>query len=146
MLRLLFKIWLSIFANYCLSCQSTSVLDRTNLKKLNRRHRYFNIKRSIFLSNNDDDLEIETTDVTTISSNKQNTLIKLLTKLIIMFLIFAAFAVLITIVIGLIFLCINCSRPSRIHRDIPIEYLDSSEMINYLDRTSMSERSSIENI
>ncbi len=95
------------------------------------------MKRSVFISDQDL-LEIETIDVTTISNDKSSTVIQLLIKLLIIFIIFAGFAVLITILIGLIFICFNCSRPSRIHKQIPIEYLDSDEISNYLDDTPTS--------
>jgi len=104
------------------------------------------MKRSFFVLNNDYNvLEIEATNVPTISYEKHNTIIQLLTKLLIIFVIFTGSAILITIIIGLIFVYINCSRPSRIHKQIPIEYLDSSEMINYSDDTPL-EHSDIENI
>jgi hypothetical protein len=107
------------------------------------------MNRSFFVSNNNYNvLEIEITDVPIRSHDKYNTIIQLLTKLLIIFLICAGSAVLITIIIGLVFIYINCRRPSRIHKQIPIEYLDSNEMINYSDDTpisSVSEHSDIEN-
>jgi ABC-type Fe3+ transport system permease subunit len=96
------------------------------------------MEKSFFVSNNNDNLEIETIDDDTTSISKQNTIINLLTKLLIISLIFAGSAVLVTIIIVLVFVYINCSRPSRIHKQIPIEYLDSSEMINYLVDTPTS--------
>ncbi len=90
------------------------------------------MKRSFFVSNNNyNGLEIETTDVPIILHDKHNTIIQLLTKLLIIFIICAGSAVLITLIIGLVFVYINCRRPSRIQKQIPIEYLDSSEIINY---------------
>ncbi|CAF1273339.1 unnamed protein product [Adineta steineri] len=137
MLEVLFKIWFHIFTNYCLLCQPTSLLYRTN-----HRDKNLNLKRSLYILNHDDNL---TTDVIT----KQNTINKLFTKIIIILLIFTGFAILITIIIGLIFLYINCSRPSRIHKQIRIEYLDSNEINNYSDNTltsSKSEQSSFQDI
>jgi hypothetical protein len=93
--------------------------------------------KSFLISYDSNDLDqIETTSVTTESINKQTTIIKLL----IIFLICAGSAVLVTCVIGLVFVYVNCSRPSRIHKQIPIEYLDDTST------SSMSEHSDIENI
>jgi hypothetical protein len=105
------------------------------------------MKRSFFSLNKIDGIpEIEPTNVNTISHNTFGTIIQLLAKLSIMFIIFAGFVVLITVIIGLIFIYINCTRPSRIHKQIPIEYLDSNEIINYSDDISMSEHSNMGDI
>ena len=91
------------------------------------------MKRSLFSSIRNDRLpEIDNQDI-----------IKLLVKLSIIFIIFAAFALLITIIIALIFMYSNCTRRSRVHKQIPVEYLDSSDMINYSENApipSTSER------
>jgi hypothetical protein len=97
------------------------------------------MKRSFFPSIKNDDIpEIETTDVATISHDTFGAIIPFLVKLSIIFIIFAGSVVLITIIIGLIVIYINCTRPSRIHKQIPIAYLDSNEMINYSDDTPIS--------
>ena len=98
--------------------------------------------------NNDNDLRIETTDVTTISHDKSDNIVKLMTKLVIIFIIVAGFIVFVVIMITLVVVYRTCNRPSRIHKQISIEYLDSDQMMNYFENTHMpykSEYSDIEN-
>jgi hypothetical protein len=92
------------------------------------------MKKSLSNFDNDD----TTADTIILTSGNQNNIIDILTKLLIMVLIFAGGVILIAFIISLVFVYINCSRPSRIHKQIPIEYLDSSETISYLEDTSTS--------
>lgn len=136
MLELLFKI--------CFLCQSISSSNLTDFLKSNHRHlslrhkpfeEHVDIMKRTLSDFDDDD---KTANAITVTIGNQNNIIDVLTKLLIMVLIFAGGVVLIAIIISLIFVCINCSRPSRIHKQIPIEYLDSSEMISDVDDTSTS--------
>ena len=97
---------------------------------------------------NDNDLRIETTNVTTISHDKSDNIVKLMTKLVIIFVIVAGFTVFVVIMITLGIVYRTCNRPSRIHKQIPIAYLDSDQMMNHFEDTRIlyrSEHSDIEN-
>ena len=143
----LVQICLSILTNCSLPCHLTPTPYSANLSKSSRQYLFICYKRredhvnmmgkSFLISYDNNDLDgIETTSIATESINKQATIIKIL----IIFLICAGLVVLITCVIGLVFVYVNCSRPSRIHKQIPIEYLDDTSS------SSMSKHSDIENI
>ena len=163
MLQLLFKTWLTILIDHCSPCQSTIILDPF---KSNRRHLIVRYKRidehgqtmKEKLNNNSNSEEkikngkqlfvLEITNTSTVSNNKPNTLHKL-TKALIILIIFAGSGILVSISIGLAIVYLTCSRPSRIQRDLPIEYLNSTEMINYsevspsIDSFTSSQQSTI---
>jgi hypothetical protein len=56
----------------------------------------------------------------------------------IIFVFAAAVAVVITLIVALAMVYISCSRPSRIHQQFPIEYLNSIDLMNYSDETLTS--------
>ncbi|UJR21969.1 hypothetical protein I4U23_025037 [Adineta vaga] len=131
MFQHLLQIWLILFTNSCCLCQ-------------NRRYKHSQIKRNIliFNNNNNSNFTKETTDVTT----KQNTLLKLFTKLVVILLIFLGFTILLILVITVIYFYVTCSRPARIHQQISIEYLDSTEIVNYSDSLTTSSLSSMDSL
>ncbi|CAF1545087.1 unnamed protein product [Adineta ricciae] len=110
------QLWLILLTSSYLVCQ-------------NRRYKHSYIKRNILIFNNGDNHQRiqETTNVTA----KQNTLTKLLTKLLVILAICTGFALLLVLIITVIYFYVACSRPGRIHQQLSIEYLDSTEMINY---------------
>lgn len=57
-------------------------------------------------------------------------------KVLVIIIAIAGSIILLLIIITLV----NCSRPSRVHKQILIEYLAPNEMINYLDESFTSSR------
>lgn len=72
---------------------------------------------------NFDYLDLETDTFPTIIETKSYNFIHFL----IIFLIFVGIILLIALIVGLVFIYMNCTCPGRIHKKIPIEYLDTSE-------------------
>ncbi|CAF2627908.1 unnamed protein product [Rotaria sp. Silwood2] len=145
MLKLVFKIWLSMLTNYYSICQSTIILYRSDNLKLHRRQLFVrykridehlqSIKRNFITYNNDRLIFSDTiTNVSTILNNLQRTTNRL-KKTLIIFILFVGCIILISITIVLVFVCTKCSRPSRIHKQISIEYLNSNEMINHFEES-----------
>lgn len=122
-LLMLLQLWLILLTSCYLVCQ-------------NRRYKHSYIKRNILVFNNDDSHQRiqETTNATT----KQNTLTQLLTKLLFIFAVCAGFALLLVVIITVIYFYVACGRPGRIRQQISIEYLDSTEMINYSESPAAS--------
>ncbi|CAF0796042.1 unnamed protein product [Rotaria sordida] len=116
-----------MLTNYYSICQSTIILSRSDIFKLHRRQLFVRYKRfdehlqpvkRNFMTYNNDKLILSNTitNASLIFNNQQYTTNRLKKALI----IFISF----------------CNRPSRIHKQISIEYLNSNEMINYLEEST----------
>ncbi|CAF0937181.1 unnamed protein product [Rotaria sp. Silwood1] len=136
-----------MLTNYYSTCQSTIILYRSDIFKLNRRHLFVrykridehlqSIKRNFVTYNNDRLIFSDTiTNVSTILNNNQQRTTNRLKKALIIFISFVGSIILISITMILVFVCTKCSRPSRINKLISIEYLNSNEMINHLEESS----------
>jgi hypothetical protein len=151
-----------MLTDYCSPCQSTIILNRPDLFKSNRRQLIVRYKRNdeyvqtmkgvSFTLNNDSNSEektkkfvLETTNASTVSTHKPNILHKL-TKVLIIVIVVVGSVLFISISIGLTIIYIKCNRPSRIQRDLPVEYLNSTELINYLEETSSIDAQTIVSI
>ena len=129
------KLWLSLLIDCHLPSQSTSIRRDFFLRSEHSNEPVRMIRGSPVIVRSNENPDSETTNL---SPPDHSHPIHILTKILTIFLIVAAAALVITMIIALAMVYMNCSRPSRIHQQFPIEYLAAVDMIHYSDETLAS--------